>query len=299
MEISALIMDFTKCFVRLLWCLIMFVFRSIPHFLARQSALTFAVLYLVLIPTFGFFYWNISDQFTYSNTIAEREVQIRIEQATVHVHHELSNKIIRRLMEFKNSEKAELSYRSANILFQAKVSEEMHARLNVIQENGDFETIEILFEVQIGHQLFKANEFHYNLAAGEAPELTGLHRIRDPVNLGFYTVNWSLLPTNLLFPDSEVRVALERESRDILTVNSQNYDYATITEVLEIERSLRSYLRMTYFSVVTITTLGYGDISPISNTARVLVALESIAGLVLIGLFLNALARRRIQAVEG
>lgn len=52
-------------------------------------------------------------------------------------------------------------------------------------------------------------------------------------------------------------------------------------------------IRMMYFSIVTITTLGYGDIVPLSNTARCLVSLESILGIVVIGLFLNSLSMRR------
>jgi len=46
-----------------------------------------------------------------------------------------------------------------------------------------------------------------------------------------------------------------------------------------------------YFSVVTITTLGYGDITPQTEMTRILTALESIFGIILIGLFLNAVAR--------
>ncbi len=36
---------------------------------------------------------------------------------------------------------------------------------------------------------------------------------------------------------------------------------------------------MTYFSFVTLTTLGYGDISPVSPIARVLVILEAVTGM--------------------
>ena len=52
-----------------------------------------------------------------------------------------------------------------------------------------------------------------------------------------------------------------------------------------------NFWRMLYFSTVTITTLGYGDIIPISNTARMLIALESFLGLLLIGLFINSRAK--------
>jgi hypothetical protein len=53
------------------------------------------------------------------------------------------------------------------------------------------------------------------------------------------------------------------------------------------------YWRMLYFSAITITTIGYGDIYPVSNMARVLVALEAILGVVLAGFFLNAIVQER------
>jgi hypothetical protein len=54
-----------------------------------------------------------------------------------------------------------------------------------------------------------------------------------------------------------------------------------------------SFGRMFYFSAVTITTLGYGDIVPITNIARIVTSIESILGVVLIGLFLNSLTREK------
>jgi hypothetical protein len=54
-----------------------------------------------------------------------------------------------------------------------------------------------------------------------------------------------------------------------------------------------SFARMFYFSAVTITTLGYGDIVPITNAARIAVAIESILGIVLGGLFINSLFQER------
>jgi hypothetical protein len=46
-----------------------------------------------------------------------------------------------------------------------------------------------------------------------------------------------------------------------------------------------------YFSVVTITTLGYGDITPQTEMARTLTSLEAVLGIVVIGFFLNAVAK--------
>ena len=53
------------------------------------------------------------------------------------------------------------------------------------------------------------------------------------------------------------------------------------------------FARMFYLSAVTITALGYGDIVPITNAARTAVAMETIVGVVLMGLFFNSLIKRR------
>src|SRR6185312_7006223 len=53
---------------------------------------------------------------------------------------------------------------------------------------------------------------------------------------------------------------------------------------------LNNFVTCLYFSTVTITTLGFGDISPVSIGAQLAVIVESIFGLFTIGLFLNALA---------
>ena len=54
-----------------------------------------------------------------------------------------------------------------------------------------------------------------------------------------------------------------------------------------------------YFSIVTITTLGYGDITPQTESARILTAIEAFLGIVTIGLFLNAVARRSDEDKEA
>lgn len=57
-----------------------------------------------------------------------------------------------------------------------------------------------------------------------------------------------------------------------------------------------NYFRMLYLSMVTITTLGYGDILPLTNRARILVGIEAVLGIVIIGWFANSIfngARQR------
>ena len=51
-----------------------------------------------------------------------------------------------------------------------------------------------------------------------------------------------------------------------------------------------------YYSIVTFTTLGFGDVVPVTGIARFAVALEVILGYIMLGglisIFANKLARR-------
>ena len=66
--------------------------------------------------------------------------------------------------------------------------------------------------------------------------------------------------------------------------------YRCFPSIIGPERSLIDCL---YFSTVTITTLGYGDITPLVGLGRLVTASESLLGVVTIGLFLNAVAGTR------
>jgi voltage-gated potassium channel Kch len=87
------------------------------------------------------------------------------------------------------------------------------------------------------------------------------------------------------YPIQDVRVfILPQEDRDIfhklLTGYSGRPEYG----------DFESYLRMLYFSIMTITTVGYGDLIPLSPFLRMLAASEAVLGWLLAGLFLNAVA---------
>jgi hypothetical protein len=60
-----------------------------------------------------------------------------------------------------------------------------------------------------------------------------------------------------------------------------------------------SFVRMLYFSAVTISTLGYGDIVPVTSRARLLVTVEAILGPLLFGLFLNSLVKEGAEHIQA
>ncbi len=61
----------------------------------------------------------------------------------------------------------------------------------------------------------------------------------------------------------------------------------------------RSFFECLYFSTVTITTLGYGDITPLGQAGQLVTASEALLGVVSIGLFLNAIASARSDTVRA
>lgn len=62
--------------------------------------------------------------------------------------------------------------------------------------------------------------------------------------------------------------------------------------------SVNTFIDGLYFSVVTITTLGFGDISPITAPARLFVSLEVITGVFIVGFYLNAVATEQANKVN-
>ncbi len=53
-----------------------------------------------------------------------------------------------------------------------------------------------------------------------------------------------------------------------------------------------TFLRMLYFSAITITSVGFGDITPLTTYSRLLVGVEAILGNLIFGIFLWSLTER-------
>jgi len=57
-----------------------------------------------------------------------------------------------------------------------------------------------------------------------------------------------------------------------------------------------SLLDSAYFTVVTLTTLGYGDIHPVTDFGKFMITVEVIIGIVVISLFLTSISSRLMRA---
>jgi hypothetical protein len=69
---------------------------------------------------------------------------------------------------------------------------------------------------------------------------------------------------------------------------------------MQLQEDDRDHLMLTYFSFVTLTSVGYGDITPGSRTVRSLAVLEAIIGQFYIAVLIGELIGKRVsQAVLG
>lgn len=76
---------------------------------------------------------------------------------------------------------------------------------------------------------------------------------------------------------------------EYLLSNSINYIDQSIDQVKNVQKFTPTKSDCLYFSVVSITTTGYGDILPNSSQARAIVQMEIIYGVLVMGLTLSAL----------
>lgn len=122
-----------------------------------------------------------------------------------------------------------------------------------------------------------------------------------------YTISDVALGSDSQFPSAEVTGPTNAYA--LLHIDSEGTNSLVLVipqqsvrrQLYQVWRSSQGYadslhglpLRMLYLSAVRATTLGYGDIVPVTTTTRGLITAEAVSGAVLVGLFLNALARSR------
>ena len=62
---------------------------------------------------------------------------------------------------------------------------------------------------------------------------------------------------------------------------------------------MRRLFHLSYFSLVTLTTLGYGDITPLSHGTRGLAVVEAIMGQFYIAVLIGDLIGKRVATALG
>lgn len=62
---------------------------------------------------------------------------------------------------------------------------------------------------------------------------------------------------------------------------------------------VQNFVKLTYFSFVSLTTLGYGDIQPVLPIARAVASLEAVVGQVYVAVFIGTLVGQRVARKTG
>src|ERR1700730_5285302 len=141
-----------------------------------------------------------------------------------------------------------------------------------------------------------------------APELVAFD---PPIAALVHPVEYKTLSVPYLYPDDvdtglvgALKKALFTVYDDVPTILlNEPFDVELATFLKESSGLTSSAsdncLRMLYLSAVTITTIGYGDIVPITPRARSFVTIEAVVGAVLIGMFLSSLGPRGPSGSPG
>lgn len=258
------------------------------HRIAHSPGLT-AILYFVAIPVFGFIYALMPNDFYQANATAE--VRAR----------DLKTEIEGQLLEIVSS-----VYRPS----------EHVADLHVASLRAD--QAEISFETPFRRSGARSRLTYRPVWTLELPALEeaeeGPFRVycrieRMPFSMslalkhhndGGTEYRWGALGAARISPDPDSTRAMG--SRPFSTIEGvvtlpdtlySNIERYYSTAQGSPERLAGKLMRFTYLSAMTITTLGFGDIVPVSDRARFAVGCEAIYGVVMVGLFLNAVATRR------
>jgi hypothetical protein len=263
--------------------------RRISGVLGRPPSLAYAFAYLLLIPAFALVYWwFLPDQF-FHTTAQYEPVMI---SASREVGRVIANEILR-----SSSDSTTYHWKVSRRRFIPRQIYVSGISLNGDRLTGllqaELDPVAVFRHEKITLVTRIAVCLDPLFVEGSSRERFECKQVRL-MPLGAFVPylddSTYTLATHALFP---YRAPFLYDSVLVLPVSSQS-DYDLQRYVLG-ARGLPfaikgSFWRFLYFSVVTITTLGLGDIVPTSSFARLLVGSEAVLGVLLVGLFLNALA---------
>ncbi|MFA5352389.1 MAG: potassium channel family protein, partial [Candidatus Gracilibacteria bacterium] len=69
-------------------------------------------------------------------------------------------------------------------------------------------------------------------------------------------------------------------------------DYLSVGHMLQQYKNAGSFFDYFYFSIVTFTTLGYGDIVPVTIIEKIIVGVEVLLGFTMLGIFINLIKQK-------
>ena len=282
---------------------------SISRWLASVPSLGYALVYLLLIPVFALVYYELPGHFYHSTLQQESSLTAQFEE----IKQKLSSLIVTQYREVpatsenhlipRGSERPKywtaapegISHLSIN---ENEISFQLHAKyyVGIGMGNGDNYTRSDLLDLIIPAKLHLwQRRIHNDEGYDYESQPIMLDLSPDVVHI-FPDRESQLEFTHVLFPKNVFRepdIGLNVPEADLEKIRA----YAIATKG-DSSGASGNFVRMLYLSAVTITTLGFGDVVPMTTASRVLVSIEAIMGIVLIGLFLNALSFERATMEE-
>ncbi len=257
------------------------IFNQTPHI--------YGLIYLGLIPTFALIYTFLPEHFFHSTVKYEFSI---LNTKADSILHELKSQI---QDNYKN-----------NILNSGQNSSERILDIDEISlsslkyENNKFYFKFCYSELLNIHKLdsdYAYSRRCYDLSFPSMPFLITVDPLGNTQNIYREIFNESQIKSDSIYFRSRFKEIFKADSifMPILLVNKTLNDELNefASTVYGFPTSFKdNFCRMFYFSSVTLTTLGFGDIVPLTNTSRTIISLEAILGIVVIGLFLNALSKR-------
>jgi hypothetical protein len=269
--------------------------------LVRSAAFWLGIVYLLLIPIFAALYWNLGhNNFHDSNSQREKGAYDDAASLREVLTSDIQNHIGKRTWRLRGQEHIPLALDPSSV--RASGLEYTSAGHLLVQVSGTYASpgdeplvagafsfwVEPyvregpLISGQLGHAPSYSLPVILSLQGGSGNEQPQLASAEPPVSL--------------LFPAPSVAVTSGGSSTSGTLVMSRGTYEQLMGFYLGVDGdpsyASDSVWRMAYLSAMTITTVGFGDITPVSESARILVAIEAILGVVLVGLFLSALAFR-------
>lgn len=267
--------------------------RNVSKLLARIPSIGYMLLYLLAIPLFAGIYTSLAGEFYH--TTAQYEPYLQSDEHSI--LEELRNSMISNYVEVNGSPIPPKAVASLNW-----DSVQLHD-LRAQGREFSFTFVDHRDAPQrIAHP--GALRFHFLLFWGRRTTAQGqefnIYRLSPEPGYEFFgKVMPRLFPLNPKYlgpyeivPENEGFIKVTPQLERMLIAWAQGVRGFP-------SESSGVFMRMLYFSAITITTVGFGDILPTSDRTRLAVAIEAILGVVLVGLFLNALGSEIAASPKG
>lgn len=258
-------------------------FSRIQSFTARVPAMFFLISYVAIIPVFALYYSSVAAEFYHSTAKYEanilgdgsqlrQDLEAAVRDQFLTANGENIKEVDGWLLDIRQFSISKASFQDGRLYFQAY--------MRSLSNNG------MMIGGPRGFYIDAGPSF---VVGGRGAE----DRIVVKIPHSDEERHWPV-PDSEIFSTTEVGFA--RTARGAIAIPSELQE--RITSLQDSfdgfpARSSGAFGRLLYFSAVTQTTLGFGDIVPISDRTRLVVGIQSVLGIILIGLFLNSLAGAR------